>query len=89
MLMRMKSMLNSIKKAKTNKRLLVVCIQCPSVEISTKESIENIAVYSLSGRLLKEIPNSKTINVNDLSSGVYIIKIFSQNSTYTKKFIRN
>jgi|GEM_PF-6359512 len=59
------------------------------IEISTKESIENIAVYSLSGRLLKEIPNSKTINVNDLSSGVYIIKIFSQNSTYTKKFIRN
>lgn len=58
--------------------------------ISNNNAIENIEMYDINGRkILSEIVNDvqKTISVNHLKSGVYLLKINAQGKTTTKKVI--
>ncbi|GAA4934559.1 carbohydrate-binding protein [Algibacter agarivorans] len=53
----------------------------------------SIAIYSLMGNLLKSISvdglkGSSSISVQDLSTGVYLVKLKSQHGVYTGKFIK-
>lgn len=53
---------------------------------------QELSLYDNSGRLLidkKLIQNSSSINVGNLSSGVYFIKIVDKEKTCIKKFIKN
>lgn len=53
--------------------------------------INNISIYNGIGQLLKVIPNAqhvKTVDVSDLSSGNYFIKIASETATATLKFLK-
>ena len=52
------------------------------------EMVNLMEVYSTTGQLLKSIQNSNTINVADLRNGIFIIKIYNNEGTYTSKFIK-
>jgi len=59
-----------------------------SIVINTNGRIE---IFSMSGLLLKSIDNyteGESINVSDLSSGSYIIRICSESNTETQKLIK-
>jgi hypothetical protein len=52
-----------------------------------------IIVYSIEGKVIKQkqikdFTTSQVIDVNDLSTGVYYLKISNQQSQYTYKFIK-
>lgn len=57
----------------------------PVHEILTIDSgdndIKKIEVYNALGGLVKTVANSKTVNVNSFTSGIYIVKIFYSDST--------
>lgn len=56
-------------------------------------SISNVEVVDINGRLVKSLSvgnsSDAKINVSDLSAGVYMINIYSENSKTTKKFVKN
>ncbi|MCE4065478.1 T9SS type A sorting domain-containing protein [Chryseobacterium gleum] len=56
-----------------------------------KDQVKNIIVFDISGKIFKNIENSKsnTIDISDLAKGIYFIKIISENTTYVKKVIKN
>ena len=51
--------------------------------------ITKIEIYSLVGKKLKVFnTNLNALQVEDLSSGMYLIKVFNENLSYTTKFIK-
>jgi len=57
--------------------------------IKTENSITKIEVYSVLGKKLLQKLNNKSIDLNHLKSGVYLIKIYSNKNIITKKIIKN
>ncbi len=58
------------------------------LNINTFNNIDKIEVYDMLGRLVKTRDNSKTINLNSLSSGLYIVNIHSNNIIISKKVVK-
>lgn len=63
------------------------------ININGIESYENvtISIHNILGKQVKSIPNLKTnsINVEELNSGIYLIRIKNKSSSKTVKFIKN
>tara|TARA_B110000003_G_scaffold53347_1_gene53105 strand:+ start:52851 stop:57629 length:4779 start_codon:yes stop_codon:yes gene_type:complete len=57
---------------------------------STQIAIQKVEVYSVLGKKLKEFKiNLKLINIEDLSNGLYFIKIYSKKGEFIKKLFKN
>lgn len=58
------------------------------INVSSKENIASIKVYSMIGTLVSENYNSKSIFVNSLTPGIYLIKVEDKNNnSYTQQII--
>jgi Leucine-rich repeat (LRR) protein len=57
------------------------------LNIQSKENIENVKIYSSQGILLKEY-FSNSIDVSELSAGMYFAQVTFNGITFTKKFIK-
>ena len=58
------------------------------INVSSKENIASIKVYSMIGTLVLESYNSKNITVNSLPAGIYLIKVDDKNNnSYTQQII--
>jgi hypothetical protein len=65
----------------------------PAIEIlnisSEKSSIDKLTVYSLSGQLIiTKTKNTSTLDVSNLSEGLYLLEIVSENGRQLQKFIK-
>lgn len=49
--------------------------------------IQSLELYNILGKQVKKVTNSNTINVENLSKGVYLLNIKNTNSSTTKKII--
>jgi len=58
------------------------------LHIKTSESLKKTQVTDLSGSVLLERQDSKTIQVGQLNAGVYLLKVETENGTKTMKFIK-
>ncbi|GGG56002.1 T9SS type A sorting domain-containing protein [Bizionia arctica] len=58
------------------------------VWISTKKDIKKIAIYSISGQIIKEIEGSKTFSTSFLNPGVYLVKITNEHKSYFSKIVK-
>ena len=56
--------------------------------ISGLDNIDSVKVYSVLGRLEKEVFNTQQIDISDLASGLYLIKVSNGSNTLTKKIIK-
>lgn len=57
------------------------------LNIQSKENIENVKIYSPNGLLVKEV-SSNTIDVSQLSAGMYFAQITFNGKSFTRKFIK-
>ncbi|MBP7497538.1 MAG: T9SS type A sorting domain-containing protein [Bacteroidales bacterium] len=64
-----------------------------SVDINNNENnLQNISLYNSTGKLIATYYNSDIINnrlqinISDLNQGIYIINVYTDNGTYSKKF---
>ncbi|HEY6143438.1 MAG TPA: T9SS type A sorting domain-containing protein, partial [Flavobacterium sp.] len=56
---------------------------------SSDQKIENVAIYSLSGALVKTISNViESIDVSNLSTGSYLVKVTTDQGSFTQKIIK-
>lgn len=44
-------------------------------------------IYNVLGEKVKQTFNDEYFNVKDLKSGIYLLKIYSQNNNITKKIV--
>ena len=60
------------------------------LNIDSKEfKLTKIEIYSVIGKKMKQFTsNLHKVNVDDLSSGLYLIKVISDKGSYTTKFIK-
>ena len=59
------------------------------VNLQSGIPITRVQVYGLLGQLLKEVPKNPTrIYLGDLDSGIYMIKIYSNEHHITKKLVK-
>lgn len=55
--------------------------------IDTQAPIDSVSIYSVTGSFIKQTFNSN-INVADLPGGLYIVKIYIEGNSITKKFLK-
>ena len=59
------------------------------LSIDSETPLTKVEVYSMLGKKVKEVNSDfKSISTNNLSNGVYIIRIYSENGLATKKLIK-
>jgi len=63
------------------------------LNIQTEEKINSITIFDAKGSLIKNIQesgisNGRAINVSEFAAGVYLIKVKTKTSEFTKKFIK-
>lgn len=59
-----------------------------SITINGIDDIEYVAIYSLTGKLVKKVVgDNKNINISSLQNGYYLIRIKSGNNLYVEQFI--
>lgn len=68
-------------------------VLCPNpvkndFEIKSNEQILSVEIYSAEGKLVKSSKQKDKYSVNDLSAGVYIVKIKTPKQMITKKIIK-
>ena len=60
-----------------------------SINIETEFEIESVEIYNVQGQIVLTT-NQKEINISNLTSGIYMVRIQSiNNSSITKKLIKN
>ena len=59
------------------------------LNIEYEDTIEIVEIYNLLGKKLRSLTgNSKSINLEDLSAGIYLVKIYSVNGNISKKIVK-
>mgnify|MGYP000111984485 CR=1 FL=1 len=62
------------------------------LNIQLSKKIEKVLIYNVFGKLIyKDVPNlfKVEVNMDNISAGVYLVKVFSENGTITKRIIKN
>lgn len=58
------------------------------VTIVTSNTIDRVEVFDIQGKQVKALKQTNTIDVSDLNSGMYIVRIKTDNSTITKRLVK-
>lgn len=88
--------LSVLSTDEVGKREMIKIYPNPTAEtlnIETDSKINSITIFDSKGSLIKNfqeagISNGKRINVSDLVSGIYMVKVKTSTSEFTKKFIK-
>ena len=56
--------------------------------VETEMTVEEISVYDVFGRQMTTVYDQQTVNVSELSNGVYFVKVKSENNEVVKRFIK-
>jgi len=56
---------------------------------SPLRTLKKVEIYSLIGKKLKVVhSNTENIYIDDLSSGLYLIRVFSEDGNFVTKFLK-
>ena len=58
------------------------------VNITSRETIDKIELYSILGKKVLEVNHSNSIDISAINSGIYFAKIYSGNISISKKIIK-
>ncbi|WP_304198340.1 T9SS type A sorting domain-containing protein [Flavobacterium alvei] len=60
-----------------------------SLYLTSNQKIENVLIYNLTGALVKSISNNpESIDVSNLNSGSYLVKVTTNQGSFTQKIIK-
>lgn len=62
-----------------------------TLKISSQNTLNEVTIYSLEGRLIKQLENGiqdVTVDIAELAKGTYILKATSDNTSLTKRFVK-
>ncbi len=56
--------------------------------ISSVEEMLDITIYDLFGKQIKQLPSMHKIDVSDMQTGIYFIKINTKEGLFVSKFVK-
>jgi Arylsulfotransferase (ASST)/Secretion system C-terminal sorting domain len=59
-----------------------------TLNVQSKENILKIEIYNPLGKLVKANLNSNSLNISNLSSGIYFVKVYSHKAVKVRKIIK-
>ena len=59
------------------------------LNISNQVNVESLKLYNITGQLVKSNANSNSINVSELSRGMYILEVITETSRTVKRVVKN
>ena len=59
-----------------------------NITVNSNLTIDKLEVYDLYGKLITSTENSKSISIEHIASGMYFVKVYSDNKIGTKKIIK-
>uniref|UniRef100_UPI003F6A171D T9SS type A sorting domain-containing protein n=1 Tax=Polaribacter sp. TaxID=1920175 RepID=UPI003F6A171D len=59
------------------------------LNVSANAKVESLRLYNITGKLIKSNTNSNSINVSELSKGMYILEVISDARKEVKRVIKN
>ncbi len=59
------------------------------VNIHSLDNINKIRVFDLNGKMIKEVKDSKQIDLTELQRGTYIINLYSDAKVFSKRVLKN
>lgn len=57
------------------------------INISSSLDIDKIEIYTVLGKKVLQTPYTKQLNVESLNTGIYLLKVFSNNQSSTRKIV--
>lgn len=60
-----------------------------NIELHPSNTIESIEIYSITGQLVSKMKSNTKVDISNLESGVYLMKIETTNGSTTKKLIKS
>jgi hypothetical protein len=72
--------------------LRLVLYPNPSKDVINIENLDidtckEILIFDMTGRLMKHFTNELSLDVNDLPTGLYMMRVVSDSKVYTEKFM--
>lgn len=59
------------------------------ISLNINKDFNKLEIYNVSGQLIKKSDNSnKVIDISELSNGIYLLKVYSDNNIFSSKFIK-
>ena len=77
----------TIQTALSDVRMPELTVDLKGHEISLSQNVEKMQILTTTGISIAEISDNKTLSVNDLAHGVYILKILNKGLSFSKKCI--
>ena len=59
------------------------------LNVSNETEVQSLKLYNVRGQLVKTNKNSNSMNVSELSKGMYLLEVTTNSSTQVKKVIKN
>lgn len=59
------------------------------INIVSKIAIDKVELYNILGKKVMQSSNNKPLNVESLNAGIYVLKVFNNNKSATKKIVIN
>jgi len=59
------------------------------IQISSQETIKSLSIYNVLGYIVKETSGLKSVDISNLSSGIYFIEVSTDTGRSIQKFIKN
>jgi len=53
------------------------------------DNLESIEIFNLLGQIMQTAENTNTVNIENLETGTYLVKVKSQNKIYTAKLVKD
>ncbi len=79
---------NAVNDLKTVNFTIFPTVATDRLTINTDEQVKSVVVYSLEGKKVKTVLNTKTMDVTDLNSGMFLMNITTNKSQGVGKFIK-
>lgn len=59
------------------------------LNIETEYNVETVQVFDLTGKTVLTLKGSSNLNVSQLTNGVYILRVTTDNGVLTQKLVKN
>lgn len=60
-----------------------------NIELHPSNTVNAVEIYSVTGQLVQKVENQSRINIANLNTGIYMMKVITTNGTASKKLVKN
>lgn len=60
-----------------------------NIKLNNETQLNNVIIYSISGKQVYSGNNNSKINISNLNSGIYVVELYTEQGTVIKRIVKN